>query len=88
MWQRQGKGFSAHLIEMQKHTAHVNDCNGALEPIQEPPPLFRVQAAAHVFVHKVERRYFGAHMIREVLRETQTIGNVLFVGYNGEEDWC
>lgn len=39
---------------MQKHAAHVDDRDSALETVQEPPPLLRVEAAAHVLVNKVE----------------------------------
>ena len=41
---------------MQEHTPHVDDSYRALESVQEPSPLFGVEAAAHVFVHEVESR--------------------------------
>lgn len=43
-----------NLVEVQKHAAHVDDRDSTLETVQEPPPLLRVEAAAHVLVNKVE----------------------------------
>lgn len=44
----------SNLVEVQKHAAHVDDRDSALETVQEPSPLLRIEAAAHVLVNKVE----------------------------------